>query len=341
MYSPITSNFPFVQKFQLMPYNYSTGFIDSATSYLKYGSPFGKYSFYHQSLDTKTPLTVACIYATLALYLRRYNKDRGNKPWAVSKTGGFFRCVVAYNITLALFSAFLFVGFSGVLLLHGPQGVGNAARFTPNGLLRSASLNNSASDLALTGRLWSEGLAAYGWLFYLSKIYELIDTAILLSRGRSPTWLQIYHHTGAILCVWAGVRYMAAPLWSFIFMNSGIHTLMYTYYTLTLFEVRVPKVAKASLTTLQILQIIVAIVYGTLSLFMSYGIDIPLSLTRVDRRQLDGLSLITCVDTKGEAFAICLNVLYLLPLLVLFLNFFLRSYAGKRSGLKPDGIKRD
>jgi hypothetical protein len=39
-----------------------------------------------------------------------------------------------------------------------------------------------------------------------------------------------------------------------------------------------------------------------------------------------GNQMVTCMDTTGQAFAIWLNVLYLLPLTYLFARFFVRSY---------------
>lgn len=44
--------------------------------------------------------------------------------------------------------------------------------------------------------------------------------------------------------------------------------------------------------------------------------------------QVPGVSsqMVTCVDTTGQAFAVWLNVMYLLPLTYLFVRFFVRSY---------------
>jgi len=36
--------------------------------------------------------------------------------------------------------------------------------------------------------------------------------------------------------------------------------------------------------------------------------------------------IVTCVETSGQTFAIWLNVLYLMPLTVLFVRFFIKSY---------------
>jgi hypothetical protein len=40
---------------------------------------------------------------------------------------------------------------------------------------------------------------------------------------------------------------------------------------------------------------------------------------------------VTCVETSGQTFAIWLNVLYLMPLTVLFVRFFIKSYIRRTS----------
>lgn len=116
---------------------------------------------------------------------------------------------------------------------HGPRGIGNAATY--NGTIDGWGFSNKALHLAPNdmgplstdvGRLWNEGLAFYGWLFYLSKFYEVVDTMIILLKGKKSSFLQTYHHAGAMLCMWAGIRYMSPPIWMFVFVNSGIHTIM-------------------------------------------------------------------------------------------------------------------
>lgn len=46
--------------------------------------------------------------------------------------------------------------------------------------------------------------------------------------------------------------------------------------------------------------------------------------------------MVTCMDTTGQAFAIWLNVSYLLPLTYLFMRFFVRSYLKR----KDTGVKQ-
>jgi hypothetical protein len=93
------------------------------------------------------------------------------------------------------------------------------------------------------------------------------------------------------------------------------------------------------LTTMQILQILIAISYGTLSIFVTYNVD-PFQLytrrgVHIDKKN----TTVACANTRGEKFAIILNVAYLVPLLALFLNFFRKSYAGRKLGAVKGKVK--
>lgn len=209
--------------------------------------------WYRAALDPKVPLTIAAVYAVTAKILNIYNTSNGKKPWAISKTRLFHAFVVAHNIFLAVYSAWTFYGMVGVMYrsvvspasaqgingfidsmtgLHGPGGLGNAVYYnTAENHWVSHSANVTlASDgtpkRTDLGRIWNEGLAFYGWIFYLSKFYEVLDTLIILAKGKLSSTLQTYHHAGAMMCMWAGMRYMSPPIWMFVFVNSGIHTMM-------------------------------------------------------------------------------------------------------------------
>lgn len=117
--------------------------------------------------------------------------------------------------------------------IHGPRGYGDAVTYdvaqakwaSKNALIHLDPLGVTPDDTDV-GRIWNEGLAFWGWLFYLSKFYEVIDTIIVLSKGRRATTLQTFHHFGAMFAMWAGIRYMSVPIWMFVLVNSFIHTLM-------------------------------------------------------------------------------------------------------------------
>ncbi|KAI7977556.1 hypothetical protein EIK77_000506 [Talaromyces pinophilus] len=386
-------------------------------------------TLYAQLLDYRVPLTIGSIYATTVILLNRVNKSRGYKPWAISKTSWFKLLVILHNVFLAVYSAWTCVGMwralrlsiprfnnefgavgviDGFCRVAGPRGLGNGAIYNstadtwliPNPEYKLAA--NGLPDPTDVGRLWNSGLAYYGWIFYLSKFYEVIDTAIILAKGKRSSTLQTYHHTGAMMCMWAGIRYMGQPIWIFVLVNSFIHSLMYSYYALTALHVRVPNAIKRSLTTMQITQFIFGTFAASSYMFVRYSI--PVSVSRAvswehlqkaipaaasaaesgiaaatasagvvpwlkkfafraagaegiaenvlnaqgqhfgadalnaarysQSKQQAGNAIlyetIDCVDNSGQAFAIWLNVMYLLPLTYLFARFFVKSYLRRK-----------
>lgn len=371
-------------------------------------------SWYNNALDVRVPITIAAVYACTVPLINAWNRSNGNKPWAIAKTRSFFWFVVAHNVFLAIYSAWTFVGFYGTLRnslegfwganglastvdslckIHGPRGLGDAVTYDPttsSWVPQSSSIHLTASGLPHStdhGRIWNEGLAFYGWFFYLSKFYEVLDTFIILAKGKRSSTLQTYHHAGAMMCMWAGIRFMSPPIWMFVFVNSGIHALMYTYYTLTAFSVYIPHSLKRSLTTLQIIQFLVGSSYAALHSFVSYTIPVKVAVSNITSSipttstaaaavvAATGSPLVEalksflfasvgkpsadttipasfissgaggsgwqtefrevpCIDTSGQTFAIWLNVMYLAPLTVLFMRFFVKSYIKMTMG-KP------
>jgi GNS1/SUR4 family len=220
-----------------------------------FGHPFTiSTEVYNALLYPSVPITIALVYASVVSYFNTVNARRKNKPWAFSQTSTFRVLVILHNAVLALYSAWTCVGMINALVhsfagwsgehglagaadslckIHGPRGLGSAATF--NETSYAWTMTNRAFHLAAdglgpestdVGRIWNEGLAFYGWLFYLSKFYEVVDTAIILAKGKKSSFLQTYHHAGAMLCVWAGIRYMSPPIWMFVLVNSFIHAVM-------------------------------------------------------------------------------------------------------------------
>ena len=207
---------------------------------------------YHSMLHIWWPTATTLVYASTVHYVNRVNKRREFKPWRFSRTNAFFFLVIVHNTLLALYSGWTFTGMVRAVLrswpgwygdhglagaadalckLHGPRGAGSAATYDMKSGSWSISditmrLAGGSPDSTDVGRIWNEGLAYYGWIFYLSKFYEILDTAIVLTKGKKSSLLQTYHHTGAIFAMWAGVRYMSPPIWMFTLINSGIHTFM-------------------------------------------------------------------------------------------------------------------
>ncbi|CAH0049389.1 unnamed protein product [Clonostachys solani] len=256
------------------------------------------------ALDPKVPLSIALTYAVTIKLLNRFNKSRNKKPWSISKTTPFGVFVILHNIFLAVYSAWTFWGMLGGMRrsilspmgpmgwagtadsfcrLHGAPGPGNSvfydeASSTFVSATQGAAMVDGFPDKSQAGRMWNEGLAYYGWIFYLSKFYEVLDTFIILAKGKQSSVLQTYHHAGAMLCMWAGMRFMSAPIWIFVLVNSFIHALMYTYYTLTAFNIRIPTIMKRTLTSMQITQFVLGGSYAMMHSFVYYVA--PVTVTR-------------------------------------------------------------
>ncbi|ETO22438.1 GNS1/SUR4 family protein [Reticulomyxa filosa] len=67
-----------------------------------------------------------------------------------------------------------------------------------------ASLTNGEFE-----KLYDGPYGYWSHLFYLSKFYEFVDTWIVILRGKRPLFLQVYHHTGAVLGMWLSMFYFA------------------------------------------------------------------------------------------------------------------------------------
>ncbi|CAK7233868.1 hypothetical protein SCUCBS95973_008741 [Sporothrix curviconia] len=349
-----------------------------------YNAPFHiSDEFFAAALDIKVPLTIAAVYAVTAKLLNRYNKSTGNRPWAISKTRAFFAFVVAHNVFLAVYSAWTWIGMVGVLSrtlanpfantgnpstggwastvdsicrMSGAPGLGNGLVYDERAGLWTTQSSPALPEFAVTpdrnqpGRMWNEGLAFFGWLFYLSKFYEVLDTFIILAKGKFSSTLQTYHHAGAMMCMWAGMRYMSSPIWMFVFMNSFIHTLMYSYFTFTAFSVRVPTKVKRSLTSAQITQFLVGASIAMSHSFIGYTVptsstprsglspnDSDLAAGAANSTAPPALKAASCIATSSETFAIWLNVLYLAPLTYLFMKFFITSYLRRSNARSSHG----
>ncbi len=207
---------------------------------------------FNSLLDARVPLTIASLYVVGVKTWNAINRKRGGKPWSFSKTPVFFWLVVAHNVFLAVYSLWTFVGITTAIYrsvmiqsfahssgqhgflaptidalckINGHPGYGNSTFFNPSPTSNlwvsrhpsTLQFFESHPPSSLTpGRLWNEGLAFYGWWFYLSKFYEVIDTVVILMKGKQSSTLQTYHHMGAMLAMWSGIRYMSPAIWLFV-----------------------------------------------------------------------------------------------------------------------------
>lgn len=97
-------------------------------------------------------------------------------------------------------------------------------------------------------------------LWVLSKIPELVDTFFIVLRKRPLMFMHWYHH--ALTGFYAIVNYSEgnAHMFWVVWMNYGIHTAMYSYYFLRSLKVNVPPQIAQAITTLQMVQFVIAII---------------------------------------------------------------------------------
>ena len=237
-------------------------------------------------------LTAAALYVAV---VKHFNRSRPCAPASFSKTTAFKYFCVVHNLALAVYSGWTFLKAVPIV----------AHQF-------------GRSDLPLVQRICSAdeaifraGLDKLAWYFYLSKYYEVIDTAIILVKGKKSPLLQTYHHAGAMISMFAGAKYSATPIFLFVLFNSFIHTIMYMYYTTTTLKLPFPRTLKKSLTSLQIMQFLVGGSSAASYFFL---------------QPEDGSA---CLPTGDSQLATAITLAYLAPLTTLFMQFFVREYKRK------------
>lgn len=278
-------------------------------------------AIYYWSMDWRVPLSTSLIYALVVAYASRRNSRRAAIPTSSSSTSrndklmtdstksnsqtrldwNLFRIsVVAHNLLLMAFSAFTFYQVTPLLLA--------SFRYRP--------FFDAFCDVG--GWVYRHGLGFWTWMFYISKYYELLDTAILLAKGKPSSFLQTFHHAGAIISMWMLTSTRAFGAWVFVVFNSFIHTIMYFYYTLTCLGYQ--PTWKRLMTYMQLTQFFVG-----LPLAVAYAF-VPKCIPLTPHPK-DALARILGMNGYwSKVIALALTFTYVAYLIVLFLDFARRTY---------------
>lgn len=178
------------------------------------------------------------------------------KPWFGSdlKTAQF-----VHNVMLVLSSSLM---LGGVLVesLRRVQGEGGVA-WPPFLLCESVGAPTAASG----------ALYYWSYIYYLSKYYELLDTAIQLARGKPPPHfvLHVYHHAAVLFMAWAWCEYKQTLQFIGLAWNTAVHIVMYTYFLQRTITRKVPR-WKSFVTLFQIIQFAFSMVATGCTLFIVY-----------------------------------------------------------------------
>ena len=143
-------------------------------------------------------------------------------------------------------------------------------------------------------------------IFYVSKLYEFLDTIIMVLRKKEKqiSFLHVYHHF-SIFPYWYLISRTVpgGDAWFTAFLNSSVHVAMYSYYFCALFKIPAPW--KSFITMGQMLQFCLFLCQAFYTYFAGCH------------------SGAQAVIGQGLIF-------YALSLLVLFANFYIQSYSKPR-----------
>ena len=187
-----------------------------------------------------------------------------------------------------------------------------------NGLLVSFS---AWTFISLAQILYSDGIvfqANYyfknphfdkiNYYFYLSKYYEFFDTFLLYLHGKTPIFLQKFHHIGAVLSWHLLYVYKVDGIWISTICNSFVHTIMYSYYLGCLLKINQVRFIKRYITSLQLVQLLC----GHYHMFIKYKPP---------------------VETYFNYGILVLCEVYLCGLIILFAHFYYNTYVKNKQAI--------
>ena len=205
-------------------------------------------------MDRRIPASVAALYLIACVG----HNSRARKASEAERTEGRSTALdaasVAHNVVLVAFSS-LECAAASYYLAKLLSYIGFAAFLCP-----SLPPGGSTQDLPPLGG----PLHWWCYIFYLSKYYELVDTALLMARGKRIIPLHAIHHAFIpyVMCVLFDGR-VSISLVSLSVLNSFVHVVMYSYYLASALGLDTPFAWKRAITRLQILQFLAGVVGGS------------------------------------------------------------------------------
>lgn len=218
---------------------FSTDFFD------KYGDPRVAH---FPLMRTPWPVIAMCISYLWFVKIIGPSIMRDRKAYEL------FSFIRVYNLVMVLWNVFGFV-MACQLLNYGLDTFG----------CQPVDVNDNS--------LRTSRIILYGYIFLLSRIIEFIDTIcfVLRKKNRQISGFHVFHHFSVPIAVWFFVKFAPGGNSAiFPFLNTLIHTIMYTYYFLATFKSARPYLGwKKFLTQFQIVQFIIMIVHSAQPLFIA------------------------------------------------------------------------
>lgn len=242
------------------------------------------------------------------------------KPMHSYKVPLFF--TVFYLISLPLLRSFTTKFLSNVdvkILLKESMIIYNGAQVLLNGWMVYRCVHAILFEgQAFVGDLHSTATTFAVWVHYCDKYLEFFDTYFMVLRGRMDqvSFLHVYHHTSIAWCWWIGISiWPGGDAYFGALLNSMIHVMMYSYYTLSLCKVACPW--KAHLTKAQLAQFTSVIIYTGFSFF------------KISKRNDTTWKHYLCHATQ---------VFEMVSMFVLFMHFYRKKYSSKKKSKENTAI---
>ncbi|XP_023212719.1 putative fatty acid elongation protein 4 [Centruroides sculpturatus] len=95
--------------------------------------------------------------------------------------------------------------------------------------------------------------------FVFSKVWELGDTIFIILNKRNLMFLHCYHHVMAIMLTWYASFEESCFLLTSVYINTFVHSLMYSYFTLKCMKIKISSIVAMLITAVQVIQMVFAI----------------------------------------------------------------------------------
>lgn len=112
------------------------------------------------------------------------------------------------------------------------------------------------------------------WHAVIDRIIDLFDTVFFVLRKKQShvTFLHVYHHISVVAILWTASKYFQGLEFGIVgLVNIFVHMIMYFYYLVAALGPRFKKYLwwKRYLTSMQITQFVVVLLYMTASLWLA------------------------------------------------------------------------
>ena len=164
-----------------------------------------------------------------------------------------------------------------------------------------------------------QAMAFWAYVFTLAKVLELGDTALIVLMKKPLHLVHWFHHASVLLFTWYSFAHMSITQLSFMLANVLVHVCMYSYLALKAMKAPMPKAAAMAITILELIQLVFSIFINIAGYLMKLGNDE------------------CCIFDQSIVVFAFLYLSYLL----LFTNFFIKSYVSKKPLLEIMGVRKE